>query len=93
MIELVRNNQPLHTLDVELAVQPLTSARRLGLSNAWIQKLELHNPEARRALGITRLTGGSASSKLLQQGDLLLAIDGATVNQFPRCGTCRGSKA
>jgi pro-apoptotic serine protease NMA111 len=82
MIARVRNKQPLHTLDVELALQPLTAARRLGLSDAWIQKLEQHNPESRRALGVTRLTGGSAAATLLQQGDLLLAINGATVTSF-----------
>ena len=77
MIDRVRNQKPLHTLDVELALQPLTAARRLGLSDAWIQKLEQHNPESRRALGVTRLTGGSAATTLLQQGDLLLAVDGS----------------
>lgn len=82
MIQRVRDKRPLHTLDVELALQPLTAARRLGLSDAWLQKLEQHNPEARRALGVTRLTGGSAAATLLQQGDLLLAIDSATVTSF-----------
>ena len=68
MIERVRNQQPLHTLDVELALQPLTAARRLGLSDAWIQKLEQHNPESRRALGVTRLTGGSAAATAAAAG-------------------------
>jgi pro-apoptotic serine protease NMA111 len=82
MIGRVRSNLPLHVLDVELALQPLTAARRLGLSDAWMQKLEQHSPEARRALGVTRLTGGSAAATLLQQGDVLLSIDGATVASF-----------
>ncbi len=82
MIDHVRSKQPLHTLDVELAQQPLTVARRLGLSDAWIKRLEQHSPERRRVLGVTRLTGGSAAAKLLQQGDLLLAIDSITVASF-----------
>jgi S1-C subfamily serine protease len=65
-----------------MALQPLTAARRLGLSDAWIQKLEQHNPESRRALGVTRLTGGSAAAAVLQQGDLLLAINSVTVTSF-----------
>ena len=82
MLEHVKSGKPLHTLDVELGVQPLTEARRLGLSDSWLQKLEKKSPETRRVLGVARITGGAPASRVLQQGDLLLAVDGATVTSF-----------
>jgi len=82
MLDHVRSGKPLHTLDVEMATQPLTDARRLGLSDVWLQRLERKNPESRRVLGVSRITGGAPAAKLLQQGDLLLAIDGATVTSY-----------
>jgi membrane-associated protease RseP (regulator of RpoE activity) len=82
MLEHVRSNRPLHTLDVEMSLQPLTEARRLGLSDAWLQKLEQKNPASRRVLNVARITGGAPAAGVLQQGDLLLAIDGVTVTNF-----------
>ena len=82
MLEYVRSGQSLHTLDVDLTLQPLANARRLGLSDGWVRRLEQANPEGHQVLSITRLTGGSAASKLLQQGDLLLAIAGQAVTRF-----------
>jgi S1-C subfamily serine protease len=82
MLEHVRSGQPLHTLDVDLSLQPLANARRLGLSDGWVRRLEQANPGGHQVLSIMRLTGGSAASKLLQQGDLLLAIAGQPVTRF-----------
>ncbi len=82
MLEHVRNGTVLHTLDVELTLQPMSSARRLGLSSAWAQKLEQANPERNQVLSIARITGGSPAARLLQQGDLLLAVDGKPMTRF-----------
>jgi pro-apoptotic serine protease NMA111 len=82
MLDHVRANKPLHTLDLELNVLPLTEARRLGLSDLWLQKLEARSPETRRALSVARITGGAPAAKVLQQGDLVLAVNGATVTSF-----------
>jgi S1-C subfamily serine protease len=82
MLERLRSGGSLHSLDAELALQPLSNARRLGLSDAWVKRLETANPEGHQVLGISRLTGGSPAAKLLQQGDLLLAVDGTPVTRF-----------
>jgi S1-C subfamily serine protease len=82
MLEHVRSGQPMHTLDADLTLQPLANGRRLGLSDAWVSKLEQANPEGHQVLSISRLTGGSQASKLLQQGDLLLAVAGKPVTRF-----------
>ena len=82
MIDRVRTNRPLHSLDAELSVLPLASARQIGLSDAWIQRLAQHTPTRRQALTVVRLAGGSDAAERLQQGDLLLAIDDAVVTRF-----------
>jgi S1-C subfamily serine protease len=82
MLDHVRANRPLHTLDIEMNQQSLTEARRLGLSDSWLQRLEKKSPQSRRVLNIVRITGGAAAAGILQQGDLLLAIDGAPVTSF-----------
>ena len=82
MIDRVRTNRPLHSLDAELGVLPLASARQIGLSDAWTQRLAQHTPTRRQALTLVRLAGGSDAAERLQQGDLLLAIDDAVVTRF-----------
>ncbi len=82
MLDRVRNNKPLHSLEAEFGVQPLASAREIGLPDEWAQKLSQKNPTQRQVLTIVRMVGGTPASQMLQQGDLVLAIDGETVTQF-----------
>jgi S1-C subfamily serine protease len=77
-----RNRTSLKSLEVELQPLPLAAARKLGLSEEWIDKLEKHNPALRQALSIVRTVAGSHASTVLQEGDLLLAIDDKPVNRF-----------
>jgi len=82
MIDRVRTQRPLHSLEVELGVVPLAAAQQIGLSEAWTQRLAQHTPTRREALSVVRMVGGSAAAETLQQGDLLLAIDGEVVTRF-----------
>ena len=82
MLDRVRSDRPLHSLEAEFAVQPLANAREIGLSDAWAQKLSQHNSTLRQALTVVRMVGGSPAAKLLKQGDLVLAIDGNVVTRF-----------
>jgi pro-apoptotic serine protease NMA111 len=82
MIERVRNSTALHSLEVELDVLPLAQARQLGLSDAWTQRLAQHTPTRHQALTVVRMVGGSDAAAKLQQGDLLLALDGQVVTRF-----------
>jgi S1-C subfamily serine protease len=82
MVDRVRNHRPLHSLEAGLNVLPLASAREFGLPEAWTQRLAAHTPARRQVLTIVRRVGGSPAAKLLQQGDLLLAIDGHVVTRF-----------
>ena len=82
MLRVVRDGGTMHSLEAELQPVPLASARKLGLSDVWVRRLEQHSPERRQILSITRLVGGSPAEDLLRSGDLLLDIDGAVVNRF-----------
>jgi S1-C subfamily serine protease len=82
MLDHVRTGTPLHTLDVEFNPLPLSQARGLGLPDAWAARLTAANPESRQVLGIARITGGAASGRVLQQGDLVLAVAGKPVTEF-----------
>jgi S1-C subfamily serine protease len=82
MIPVVTEGKPLYSLEAEFVPVTLASARKLGLPESWIQKLEEHNPNRRQALSVSRLVAGSPAASLLQPGDLVLSIDGVTVNRF-----------
>ncbi len=82
MLHHIHSGTPLHSLETELTPLQLADARELGLSDDWLKKLEQHDPNARQALMAVRMVGGSNAAKLLQQGDILLAIDGRTVTRF-----------
>jgi S1-C subfamily serine protease len=82
MVERLRSGRPLHSLEVELAPQPLAQARRLGLDAQWLERLEQGGATPRQVLSVVRLTGGSPAQRLLRQGDLLLEIDGRVVSRF-----------
>lgn len=74
--------EPLRTLDVEFYPVALSQARKLGLPDTWISKLEAAEPGRRQALAVARLTAGTPAAKLLQTGDLLLALDGQPAVSF-----------
>ena len=82
MLDRVRTGRALHSLEAELNPLPLANAREIGLSEGWTQRLAQHTPTRRQVLSVVRLVGGSPAARLLQQGDLLLAIDGQVVTRF-----------
>ncbi len=81
-LQIVRSGVPLRSLEAEFLPQSLASARDLGLSEAWSSSIQRASPTTRQVLGVTRLVGGSDAARLLQPGDLLLAIDGKVVTTF-----------
>ena len=82
MLDHIHAGTPLHSLETELIPLQLADARQLGLSDEWLKKLQQHDPAERQALMVVRMVGGSNAAELLQQGDILLAIDGKTVTRF-----------
>jgi S1-C subfamily serine protease len=82
MLRRVQGKKPVYSLEAELVPQPLAAARRLGLSDEWLRKLEAASPNQRQVMSIVRLVGGSPAVGRLKQGDILLAIDEKVVTRF-----------
>jgi S1-C subfamily serine protease len=81
-VEIVRGGKPFYSLEAEFVYAPLFAARKMGVDEKWVARLEENNPVRRRALSITRLVAGTAASELLRNGDMVLAIDGDVVTSF-----------
>ena len=81
-VDVVRNQRPYYSLEAEFVYAPLFAARNRGVDEEWIARLEENNHVYRRALSITRLVAGTAASKLLKNGDFVLAVDGNVVTSF-----------
>jgi S1-C subfamily serine protease len=82
MVHRVENGGELRTLDAELYPMPMAQARKLGLPADWVAKLGSASPEKREVLTVARLTAGTPAEKVLQTGDMLLAIDGKPVATY-----------
>ena len=81
-VDVVRSGEPVYSIEVELGYTPLFAARKLGLDEEWLDKLESHNPSGRRALSVSRLVAGTPAADLLINGDMILAVDGNLVTTF-----------
>jgi S1-C subfamily serine protease len=93
MIRRAQSNQRIFSLEVEMLPQALAAARRLGLSDEWVKRIELASPNKRQVLSIVRIVGGSPALRRLRQGDLILAIDGKTVTRFRQVERAVADKA
>ena len=82
MIGVVTQGRPLYSFEAEFELLPLASARKLGLPDSWVHRIEEHDPQRRQALSIDRPVAGSPAASQLQAGDLILAIDGKIVTRF-----------
>ena len=81
-VDIVRQGKPFYSLEAEFVYTPLFAARKMGVDEAWVERLEENNPVRRRALTISRLVAGTPAAELLQNGDMVLAIDGEVVTSF-----------
>jgi S1-C subfamily serine protease len=82
MLEYARDGRTLYSAEAEFGLLSLAEARRLGLPEAWIDRVTTHNPRRRTVLTVDRLVAGTPAAGLLAPGDLLLAVDGKVVNSF-----------
>ena len=81
-VATVREGRPFYSLEAEFVYAPLFAARKMGVDEEWVARLEQNNPVRRRALSVTRLVAGTPASKLLKNGDMVLAIDGNVVTSY-----------
>jgi pro-apoptotic serine protease NMA111 len=71
----------IKSLEVELATLSIAQARKLGLSNSWLEEFQNDNNK-RQVLAVSRRVGGSDAFEKMQEGDLLVAIDNKNMNTF-----------
>ncbi|XP_004503142.1 protease Do-like 7 isoform X2 [Cicer arietinum] len=83
LINGVKRPMPLlRILEVELYPTLLSKARSFGLSDAWIQALVKKDPIRRQVLRVKGCLAGSKAENLLEQGDMVLAINKEPVTRF-----------
>jgi S1-C subfamily serine protease len=70
------------SLDIELRPLNISSARDRGLSDERAASLEDSNPNAPRVLSVVRLGYDSPADGILEEGDLLLEVNGESVTDF-----------
>ncbi len=81
-LDTVREGRPFYSLEAEFVYAPLFAARKMGVDEEWIARLEENNPVRRRALSVTRLVADTDAARLLRNGDMVLAIDGEVVTSY-----------
>jgi len=81
-LDTVREGRPFYSLEAEFVYSPLFAARKMGVDEEWISRLEKNNPVRRRALSVTRLVADTSAARLLKNGDMVLAIDGEVVTSY-----------
>jgi len=69
-------------LEVELYPTLLSKARSFGLSDDWVQALVKKDPIRRQVLRVKGCLAGSKAENLLEQGDMVLAINKEPVTSF-----------
>ncbi|KAL0431380.1 UNVERIFIED_CONTAM: Protease Do-like 7 [Sesamum radiatum] len=83
LINGVKRPMPLvRILEVELYPTLLSKARSFGLSDSWIQALVKRDPIRRQVLRVKGCLAGSKAENLLEQGDMVLAINKEPVTCF-----------
>ncbi|CAJ2640797.1 protease Do-like 7 isoform X2 [Trifolium pratense] len=83
LINGVKRHMPLlRILEVELYPTLLSKARSFGLSDAWIQAFVKKDPIRRQVLRVKGCLAGSKAENLLEQGDMVLAINKEPVTCF-----------
>ena len=78
VVRPLRADRPvaLRTLGVELRPLSLAEARNRGLSESAARSIEEHDPERRLALSVVRLAADAPAAGILEEGDLLVAVNG-----------------
>ncbi|XP_057487743.1 protease Do-like 7 isoform X2 [Actinidia eriantha] len=83
LINGVKRPMPLvRILEVELYPTLLSKARSFGLNDKWVQALVKKDPIRRQVLRVKGCLAGSKADKLLEQGDMVLAINKKPITCF-----------
>ena len=72
----------LRSLEAEFLLMPMSSARKLGLPDAWATRLADLDKRPRGVLSVERIVAGAPAEEVLESGDLVLAVNDRPVNDF-----------
>ena len=81
-VDVLTTGRPLYSLEIEMGYAPLFAARKLGLDEEWLARLEEHCRNNRRTLRVSRIVAGSPAAIEMRNGDMILAIDDQVVTTF-----------
>ncbi|KAI9315797.1 trypsin-like cysteine/serine peptidase domain-containing protein [Zopfochytrium polystomum] len=65
----------LRGLAVELTPIQIAQARHMGLSDAWVRRVELANPVRRQVFMVRNVETDSPTARILRELDIILAVD------------------
>ncbi|CAA6661246.1 unnamed protein product [Spirodela intermedia] len=83
LINGIKRPMPLvRILEAELYPTLLSKARSFGLSDTWVQALAKKDPIRRQVLRVKGCLAGSRAERLLEQNDMILAINKVPVTCF-----------
>ena len=68
MIEHLRAQEKLRSIEVEWQLLPLATARKLNLPEEWVRRYEAHNADRREVLAVTSTVAGIARRSVLSHG-------------------------
>ncbi|MDH5765027.1 MAG: trypsin-like peptidase domain-containing protein [Gammaproteobacteria bacterium] len=71
----------VRSLEVEMAYLNIARARKLGLSDEWVKKIQKHD-DKQQVLVVSRRVAGSPAYEKFQEGDLILMINNEMVSTF-----------
>ncbi|KAF8978776.1 hypothetical protein BGZ52_005569, partial [Haplosporangium bisporale] len=72
----------LRSLNIELAPVLMSKARHMGLSDAWVKRVEAANPARQQIYIVRRTEAGSLSATILKELDLILSINGQVITRI-----------
>ena len=82
MLDHLRTGTPMRSTEVHWKPVALSDAREFQVPKVWIERYEKDPGKRRHLLSVFRIVPGTPAARTLVEGDLLLAVDGRTVNSF-----------
>ncbi|KAF2735417.1 trypsin-like serine protease [Polyplosphaeria fusca] len=85
-LDLIRNGEPVSrgTIQVQWILKPFDECRRLGLSPDWEKAIRTEFPKETGMLVAEVVLPKGPASEMIEEGDLLVKVNGELVTQFIR---------
>ncbi|KAJ3216001.1 hypothetical protein HDU67_010079 [Dinochytrium kinnereticum] len=83
MKKLIVGDVPrLRGLAVELMPIQMAQARHMGLTDAWVKRVEEANPHRRQLFMVRTMEAGSSTASVLKELDLILSVEGKIITRI-----------